>query len=277
MLAATARVLRPEHSVEFIDPEAARSGGGTVRGGGAGGTGRRADVVLLKTQTSRALALAARLEACGVPVINSVRATVLCQDRFEVAGALRAAGLPFARTVCATTLGRLVELCSARGTSSLPGFPLMVKSQDSRRHDLVVRVDTPDRLAELASVRRPGEPVIVQEFAPNTGWDHKLWVVDGRLFTARRRSPLAGSRSPDLPVPIAALPAEWPAAALRTGEVLELDVYGVDILDTGGGAALIVDVNAFPGGVASCAGASRALAALALRTADRAQGQGTLR
>ncbi|MDV5142866.1 alpha-L-glutamate ligase [Streptomyces sp. SBC-4] len=205
-------------------------------------------------------------------MINSISATVRCQDRAEIAGAIRAAGLPFAETMYATTLGRLAESCSAKGTRPLAGFPLVVKSRDSRRHDLVVRVDTPDQLAKLV-LERPGEPVIVQRFAANTGWDHKLWVVDGHLFAARRRSALvpAGLKPADLPVPLAAMPAEWPAAALHTGEVLGLDVYGVDIIDTGGGAALIVDVNAFPGGVGRYSEASRALAALALRTAEKAK------
>lgn len=45
-----------------------------------------------------------------------------------------------------------------------------------------------------------------------------------------------------------------------------LDVYGVDIIDTGGGTPLIVDINAFPG-VRGQAGAPEALAALALSRA----------
>lgn len=45
-----------------------------------------------------------------------------------------------------------------------------------------------------------------------------------------------------------------------------LDVYGVDVIDTGGGTPLIVDINAFPG-IRGQAGAPEALAALALRRA----------
>lgn len=45
-----------------------------------------------------------------------------------------------------------------------------------------------------------------------------------------------------------------------------LDVYGVDLIDTGDGTPLIVDVNAFPG-IRGQAGAPEALAALALHRA----------
>jgi ribosomal protein S6--L-glutamate ligase len=57
------------------------------------------------------------------------------------------------------------------------------------------------------------------------------------------------------------------------GEVFGLDVYGVDLLDAGGGAPLIVDINAFPG-IRGQAGAPEALAALALRTAARGRAGG---
>ncbi|GAA3725692.1 hypothetical protein [Streptomyces tremellae] len=44
-----------------------------------------------------------------------------------------------------------------------------------------------------------------------------------------------------------ALPREVAAIAARRCEVYGLDVYGVDMIDAGGGTPLIVEVNAFPG------------------------------
>lgn len=51
--------------------------------------------------------------------------------------------------------------------------------------------------------------------------------------------------------------------------MFSLDVYGVDIIDSGHGAPLIVDINAFPG-IRGQSGAPEALAALALSRADGA-------
>ena len=93
--------------------------------------------------------------------------------------------------------------------------PLVIKSRHSRRHDLVARADSAARLRELAAAW-PEEPVVVQEFTANSGWDHKLWVVDGRLFAALRRSELApDGRGPTLPLPVGDLPAGLGRAALR--------------------------------------------------------------
>ncbi|MEU8780786.1 alpha-L-glutamate ligase [Streptomyces sp. NPDC048637] len=250
LLAAVTDLLTPEHQVATLDP-------------GAEGPGpdlsSLADVYLLKARTPRALALAALLEEHGAVVLNSAAATARCQDRVEMAAVARAAGLPFAGTRSVATLGELAA-------AGAPAGPLVIKSRFSRRRDLVARADSAVRLRELAADWSE-EPVVVQEFTVNSGWDHKLWVVDGQLFAALRRSELApDGRGPTLPLPVGELPASWTAAALRVGEVFGLEVYGVDLLDAGGGVPLIVDINAFPG-IRGQAGAPEALAALALRTA----------
>ncbi|KIZ19223.1 ATP-grasp domain-containing protein [Streptomyces natalensis] len=255
LLAATAALLESRHRVEVLDPGADP---GPMDASGAG----LADVYLLKARTPRALALAAVLEERGAVVVNSAAATARCQDRVQMAELARGAGLPFAATRSVPTLARL----AADG----PAVPLVVKSRHSRRHDLVARADDAAQLRELAAAW-PDEPVIAQEFTANSGWDHKLWVVDGRLFAARRRSELApGGRGPTLPLPVDELPVDWCAAALRIGEIFGLEVYGVDILDAGDGAPLIVDINAFPG-IRGQAGAPEALAELALRAAAGAR------
>ncbi|MBT2404259.1 MULTISPECIES: RimK family alpha-L-glutamate ligase [unclassified Streptomyces] len=246
LLAGATALLTPGHRVEVLDP-------GTVDGAPQA----PADVYLLKARTPRALALARELERRGAPVVNSAAATELCQDRTEMAELARRAGLPFAAT---QTFASLAQPASGPELS----WPVVIKSRRSRRGDLVARVDSPVQLAGLAR-EWPREPVVVQEFAPNSGWDHKLWAIGDQVFAALRRSELAPEgRGPTLPLP--ELPPGWADLVRRAGEVFALDVYGVDIIDTGGGTPLIVDINAFPG-IRGQAGAPEALAALALRRA----------
>ncbi|MER7842688.1 alpha-L-glutamate ligase [Kitasatospora sp. NPDC096077] len=227
---------------------------------GAVGAGALADVYLLKARTPQALALARELERRGAVVVNSAAATGRCQDRVRMAELARGAGLPFAPTLAAGVLARL----------ACPADPFVVKSRHSRRHDLVALVDGPDRLRELVG-RWPAEEVVIQPYVRGNGWDQKLWVVDGQLFAARRRSEL----SPEGEESVAA--EEWEpsagqaALALRVGEVFGLQVYGVDLLD-GAAEPVIVDVNAFPG-IRGRPGAPEAVAGLALRVAgERAAG-----
>ncbi|GHB34102.1 hypothetical protein GCM10010331_22020 [Streptomyces xanthochromogenes] len=252
LLAATARLLRREHRVVAVHPETASPD--TLE--------RPADVYLLKSRTPRALALARELESRGAPVINSAEATALCQDRTAMAERAREAGLPFSAT---RSHASLAELVAGPG----PAGPLVVKSRHSRRHDLVARVDNRGQLAELAAVWAD-EPVVTQEFAENDGDDHKLWVVDGTVFAALRRSELSPrGRGPTRPLSHGQLPLGWDELVVKVGEVFRLDVYGVDVIATRRGGPLIVDINAFPG-IRGQAGAPEALAALALRRAHEA-------
>ena len=250
LLAATCALLGVEHEVGTLDGETV----GEV-------PGPLADVYLLKSRTPRALALARRLERRGARVVNAASATALCQDRTSMAERARRAGLPFART---RTFATLAQLAAGPGLSG----PVVVKSRHSRKHDLVVRLDDDAQLREFAA-SRPHEPVVVQEFAPNSGWDHKLWAIGDRHFAALRRSELSPEgQGITLPLAPDDVPLGWPALVRRVGEVFALDVYGVDVIDTGDGVPLIVDINAFPG-VRGQPGAPEALAALTLAAAGR--------
>ncbi|MDH6128861.1 alpha-L-glutamate ligase [Kitasatospora sp. GP82] len=245
LLAATAALLAEDgHIVEQLTPDQQADASSL------------ADVYLLKSRTPAALALAGRLEALGAPVVNSAASTGFCQDRVRMAGLADRAGLPFVATTELPDLDALLAQGPVRS-------PLVVKSRHSRRGDLVARVADEVRLRELAA-RWPGEPVVVQDLAPGSGWDHKLWVVAGEVFAELRHSELApGERLPSRSID--ELPLGWDELALDVGEVFGLDVYGVDILDIGG-APLIVDVNAFPG-IRGQRGATTALARLALEAA----------
>ncbi|MFJ7587761.1 RimK family alpha-L-glutamate ligase [Streptomyces sp. NPDC097617] len=250
LLAATTALLAPDHAVEALDP---------VPLGDAPLPLPLADVYLLKSRTPHALDLARYLERHGAPVVNSAAATALCQDRTRMAELALRAALPFAATRTHASL-------SGWAASARLDAPVVVKSRLSRRGDLVGRVDDTARLRELAR-EWPHEPVVVQEYAPNSGWDHKLWAIGDQVFSALRRSELSpGGRGPTRPLPLAELPSGWASLVREVGAVFALDVYGVDIIDTGGGTPLIVDVNAFPG-IRGQAGAPEALAALALRRA----------
>ncbi|WP_329192875.1 MULTISPECIES: ATP-grasp domain-containing protein [unclassified Streptomyces] len=256
LLAGAAAALAPAHEVVVLDPRDpdAEAVAGRVR----------ADVYLLKARDPRALELARALERRGAPVVNTAAATERCQDRRGMAELARRAGLPFAATTAFPSLDRLaLQAGDGPGLPGLP-WPVVVKSRRSRKGDLVARVDDAARLREL-SAGWGEEPVVVQAFAANNGWDHKMYAIGDRVFAGLRRSELVRqdaepARSRTAP------PPHWAELTLRVGEVFALDVYGVDFLDTGDGTPLIVDVNAFPG-LRGRTGAPEALAALALRRA----------
>jgi ribosomal protein S6--L-glutamate ligase len=178
------------------------------------------------------------------------------------------AGIPSPPTI---VLSGLSELHRLEG-------PVVVKSQLSRRADLVACVATPQALAALRE-NWASEPVVVQPWIPNSGWDLKLWVVGTKVYAAHRPTPLelpvasaaAGSTpiatvllSPD-EVPVQAL-----AMTLAVGESFGLDIYGVDII-TGPQGPLVVDVNPFPG-ARGIPGVARAIVDFALARAGQTVG-----
>ncbi|MFP5346743.1 MAG: RimK family alpha-L-glutamate ligase [Actinomycetes bacterium] len=200
----------------------------------------RPDVVLLKSRSSWARQAARRAELEGSVVVNSPSATAAALDRAATAAILRHAAVPSPRTWYFPALKQLV----AAG-AWLP-WPFVVKSRTSSREDLVRLVRSRDEVAAL--LREWGdEPVVVQEFAANDGFDVKVWVIGDDLSTARRRSALHSTdKSSDERLDPDLLPASWTRAARSAGTALGLDLYGVDLLVTGG-RPVVVDVNPFPG------------------------------
>ncbi|WP_308401983.1 alpha-L-glutamate ligase [Streptomyces sp. RKAG293] len=177
LLAATAALLADRHHahVEFTDPAA------VPESVPESAPDALADVYLLKSHTPRAIRLARALERRGARVVNSAASTELCQDRVRMAETALAAGLPFPVTRTVAPLSRI--------TAPPPsGYPFIVKSRANRRGDVVARVDDAAGLRELAR-RWPDELVVVQDFTPGDGWDHKLWVIAGQVFAGLRPSP----------------------------------------------------------------------------------------
>lgn len=259
LLAAAMGLLTPRHTISWVDPGAPAS---VLPRPGA------ADVYLLKARTPRALAFAEEAERAGARVLNSAASTRACQDRVRMAEIAWDAGLPFPATHAFASPARL--LANGPGFTLPPSataFPVMVKSRHSRRGDLVARVDDRATLRALA-IAWPDEPIVTQEFVDNGGWDHKLWIVDGRVFAGLRRTALDGPAATE-PIAEADLPTGWATLARRVGEAFALDVYGVDILEVDGRPS-IIDVNAFPG-MRTMLGAPEALAELTVRAGASAR------
>ncbi|HEV7187233.1 MAG TPA: ATP-grasp domain-containing protein [Blastococcus sp.] len=198
------------------------------------------DVVLLKSRSPEARRVALTAERAGSLVVNPPAATTTALDRAASAEALDRAGVPAPRSWSVPALRDL-----APEEAALP-WPLVVKSRTSSRRDLVRLVGSPEELAELLP-EWGEEPVVAQEFAANDGFDIKVWVIGADLSVARRRSALESiDKSADEFLEPADLPAEWIRVARDAGAALDLQLYGVDLLISGG-RPVVIDVNPFPG------------------------------
>jgi len=199
---------------------------------------RPAAVYLLKTHSPQALALAQRLQRRGARVVNSAYATAACQDRLRMCIQLDRARIAQPALLAHGTLEQVWR-------AGLPQYPVVVKSDKSRRGDLVTVARSEDELHSLLEDWAT-EPVVVQEYIANDGWDIKLWVVGEQLFAARRASALDETSKTTLPVAGDQVPASWVQIAATVARSFDLELYGVDLLQTRRGP-VVVDVNAFPG------------------------------
>jgi ribosomal protein S6--L-glutamate ligase len=235
VLTAVMQQLAHRHEVAVYDAETLPAG----YGHGAGLL-EPPDVVLLKSRSLEARRAAQTAEEAGSLVVNPPAATAAALDRAATAEALDRAGVPAPRSWSVPALRDL----AAEGTQQT--WPLVVKSRTSSRRDLVRLVPSRTELLELLA-EWGDEPVVAQEFATNDGFDIKMWVIGADLSAARRRSALESiDKSADEFLEPADLPAEWTAAARDAGAALGLQLFGVDLLVTGG-RPVVVDVNPFPG------------------------------
>jgi len=235
VLTAVMAELARQHEVAVYDAQTLPTGYG--RGPGLQ---QPPDVVLLKSCSPEARRVAQTAERAGSLVVNSSAATTAALDRTVTAEALDRAGVPAPRTWSVPALREL----AAEG-AALP-WPLVIKSRTSSRSDLVRLVTSRAELVELLP-EWGDEPVAAQEFAANDGFDVKVWVIGADLSAARRRSALESvDKSADEFLDPADLPADWTRTARDAGRALGLQLYGVDLLITGG-RPVVVDVNPFPG------------------------------
>lgn len=239
VIAVALQKLSVRHSVRFSDVRSL-TGQQAVE---QEATYPQADLYLLKSHAPQALELAQYLEHHGAQVVNSWSSSVACQDRVLMSQRMQDAHLPWPNTRFFTSLAVLLEQANLAEVMS---YPCIIKSHYSHRNDLVEKIDTAAELAALAPTWN-NEPIVIQDFTASDGWDIKLWVIDQKIFAARRRTPLEpGAAKEDIPLQDHELPDEWIRIVRQTGHIFDLRLYGVDLLISEQGP-VVVDVNSFPG------------------------------
>lgn len=191
-----------------------------------------ASLIVNRGLNASALSALATLEQAGLPCCNRIDASFTAQDRSRVLQQLGAAGLP---------VPEWTQVMSWSGVQDLAGEQsLVVKAVDGSRGRGVgvAFVEANERSPQAPF---PG-PYTVQRRVDQDGWDRKVYVAGqacrGLLKPWPRRDSIPNQSFQPKPR-IAKLAGE-------VGQVLNLTVYGVDLLETKTGP-VIVDVNVFPG------------------------------
>ena len=196
------------------------------------------DAVIARSRNRFALSLLAAVESrSGIDVLTPFASIAAVRDKPRALVRLAELGLPMPPTFLAHSPPDLALL----GQRS---FPMLLKPHAGDNAVGITLVRTP---AELDDVPWSDVMVVGQQFVETDGYDLKIYVIGERVWGVRRPSPLAlatrpraGARAERVEVD-----DEQREIALACGRAFDLQLLGVDVLESVGGP-LVVDVNEFP-------------------------------
>jgi ribosomal protein S6--L-glutamate ligase len=195
-----------------------------------------------------ALGVVRQFELSGVPVVNGSGAIFLARHKFLSLQALAAAGLPVPDTQLVVNLSGFHDAVNGLG-----GYPVVAKMPSSRQGSGVVRVDSPiisDFVMENLQDNTRG--VLVQEYVPpEERRDIRAFVVDGEVVAAMELRPNSGDFRSNIHLTGLGkgvrLDRDLSELAIRSAEVLGLEIAGTDILVDKDGGPKVIEVNYSPG------------------------------
>src|SRR5207244_7002333 len=191
------------------------------------------DLYVLRHTSGLSLSLAGALHELGAIIVNPYPVSAAPKDKIVASRALEAAGMPTPAAYVASQPQQLLAL--------LDLGPLVVKPYQGAGGHQVRIIRTP---AELAEVNCGREPVFAQRYHANDGRDRKIYAIGGQLFGVKKVFPRRTEEEKH-GEPFTLSP-ELRNIALRCGEAFGIDLYGVDIVESGG-VPYVVDMCSIPG------------------------------
>lgn len=189
------------------------------------------DLYALRPGVELGLSLAGILHDKGARIVNSFPASEFTADKARVTALLEANGVPTPRSYIAGGSRAAVD-CLARG-------PAIVKPHRGSAGEGVRVVKSGAEIDD-----RWREPLYLQQLLPCDGEDLKVYVIGREIFAIKRAAQARSYQEKQgrrcVVTPLVA------DLALRCGDLLGLEIYGVDFLETDAGP-VAVDVNYLPG------------------------------
>jgi ribosomal protein S6--L-glutamate ligase len=174
-------------------------------------------------------------EAVGIPTINNSRSIRLVRDKAVAAAFAHAHGLPIPPTYFVAHPRLLKQIPPEE-------YPIVVKPSNGSSCQGIYRLDSPADLEALEIAEANDSFFLAQRYAENTGFDIKVYVTGQEVYAAiAKKSPLHA----DVEEHFVPLTPRVRKLVLQVGKLFGLDIYGVDVVETPRGPA-ILDINDFP-------------------------------
>ena len=174
-------------------------------------------------------------EAVGIPTINNSRAIRLVRDKAVAAAFAHAHGVPMPPTYFVAHPRLLKQIP--------PGdYPLVVKPSNGSSCKGIYLLNGPDDLTALEIAEAHDSFFLAQRYAENAGFDIKVYVTGREVYAAIARQSVLHGETQERFIPLT--PA-LRKLALDVGRTFGLDIYGIDVVETPQGLA-VLDINDFP-------------------------------
>jgi ribosomal protein S6--L-glutamate ligase len=174
-------------------------------------------------------------EAVGIPTINNSRAIRLVRDKAVAAAFAHAHGLPMPPTYF---------VAHPRLLRQIPpeDYPLVVKPSNGSSCKGIYRLMSPEDVTALEIAEANDSFFLAQRYAENPGFDIKVYVTGREVYGAMARKSVLHTDTKERFIPLT--PA-LRKLALDVGRIFGLDIYGIDVVETPQGFA-VLDINDFP-------------------------------
>ena len=225
-----------------------------------GGTGNRItyhgkpaedfDVIvprLSRTTAQYGEEILAHFEWVGTPVVNRAKAIVAARHKFHSLRILAQHGLPIPPSL---TVGSATFLEDA--VADVGDYPFILKPFHGTHGTGVMLLDTPTSLTSAVDALCDlHQDYVIQSFIAEAGGvDLRVLVVGGEAVAAMKRSAPPGEFRANIHKGASgeaiALTDEYTHLAIEAAAALELEIAGVDLLQTNEGP-VILEVNPSPG------------------------------
>lgn len=191
------------------------------------------DLYVLKKKHDLPQSLAGALHALGAVIVNPYVASLALMDKIVASRILQGAGVPIPDTYVASHPDQLAHL--------LDDGPLVVKPYQG---SMGSGVRVARSAADLGGVPDGKAPILAQRYHPPHGRDRKIYVIGRKMFGVKKVFP-ARTQAEKHGEPFNP-GRELGDIAVRCGEALGVDLYGVDIIESRG-RPYVVDMSSIPG------------------------------
>ena len=244
--------LNAGHTAEVLDPFGfyLHIGGTDNRITYYGGQVEDLDVIiprLSRTTAQYGEEVVAHFEWIGIPVINSARPIAAARHKFHSLRILAQHGLPIPPSL---TVGSSEFLENA--VAKMGDYPFILKPFYGTHGRGIMLLDTPTSLTSAVNALCDlHHDYVIQPFITEAGGvDIRVLVVGGEAIAAMKRSAPPGEFRANIHKggtgERVALPEDYINTAIKAAAALELEIAGVDLLETNQGP-VVLEVNPSPG------------------------------